>query len=569
MATLPKPTRPAEVPDVPTPVPQRSDRANFAARGDNMLGWFPPGIAGVNANLAWLEAMGDFIDQQAAASVQAVYDAEEQVALAAQQAALATFAAHYKGEWSSLSGDAERPFAVSRSGLFWLLKNDLADITASEPGMTNDWVQVPGVTEVATPVNQTPAAAATDVGASAAITLMANSFGAIYVGDTLQYTQWQIHTSLSFAAPLYDSGEVGAATTHLVPSGTLATGTSHYWRVRYRSSRGTWSAWSRATVFTTAAAFNQYIPTPAATPANIGDAFEGGYYYGMIWNELAQSASSRTLATGTQSFVLSASMYLAPLVYAGQQLEVRSRANPDNRFAGTVVSADGPNLVINVTSINGAGTFADWSVMSRYRLIIAPKSSGEVTSVAWKSTNTAGPAGAFTLTEGWKATLAMVAAGDATTYPAAWWTRSLTIGGYGDWYLPARDELELMARNLKGAAGSSNVQARNNAPTSSYQNQGSWSDASTANGVNRHSVPAGVAYTGSEIPALTTAAAFAQGQAEALAGNSKYWSSSDYNVSSAWSQDWLNGASYHVQGAISKNSASANQRTRAIRRSII
>lgn len=572
MATLLKPPRPAPVPPVPTPVPQRNDRGNFALRGDEVMAWMPPGFDSANLNFAWVEAMGDFIDQQAIAAVEAVGDAEEQVALATLQAQLATFAGHYKGEWGSLIGEAIKPFAVSRSGLFWLLKNNLADITASEPGMTDDWEKVPGVTEVATPINLTPSSGAVNVGDSTAITLVANAFGAIYVGDTQTAAQWQVNNALSFAAPLYDSGVVGAGTSHVVPQGSLLTGVSHYWRVRYRSSRGTWSAWSRATQFTTAAAFNQFIPVPAATPAAYGDAFEGGFYFGMIWNELAQSSSSKTLATGMQTFVLPSSMYLAPLVYSGQQLEVRSRANPDNRFAGTVVSANGVNLVINVTSINGAGTFADWSIMSRYRLIMAPKSSGETNSLAVKNAATALPAGAFTLSEGAKATAAMIAGGDAATYPAAWWAKGLTIGGYSDWYVPARDEAEQMYRNLKPNNSSSSGGARANAPASSYQNLGSWSDASTANGVNRHSVPLGVAYSGSGYPAQTGVAAFQAGGAEALPSTGStvtYWTSSDYNSSSVWALDSSDSAALGLMKNVTKTSTSVSNRLRAARRSII
>ena len=91
----------------------------------------------------------------------------------------------------------------------------------------------------------------------------------------------------------------------------------------------------------------------------------------MIWNELVQSATSTTIGTGSKSFSVP-NMDSAPIVYAGQQLEVRSRANPANKMVGTVTGATGTNLTINVTSVGGSGTFSDWSVMSRYRVIVAP-----------------------------------------------------------------------------------------------------------------------------------------------------------------------------------------------------
>lgn len=579
MSVIPRPDRPAVVPNIPEPVPSRSDRLNFAARGDATLGAIPNTVRGMNTNNDWVSDMGYYIEAEADRAENAFAAAEEQADRAQEQAEAAMFINHFKGLWEQLDDAAPgvpvvlpKPATVKHGGLFWALLNNLADAMASEPGMTADWTVLPGVTEVATPNTLAPAAGAVDVGASTAIVLQANTFATIYVGDTHVASQWQLHPINTFATPLYDTGSIAPSTTHTLPAGTLLVNSQYYWRVRYRSSRGTWSAWSRSSSFITAAVFNQFISVPAATPAAYGDAFEGGFFFGMIWNELAQSASSKTLATGMQSFVLPASMYTAPLVYSGQQLEVRSRANPDNRFAGTVVSANGVNLVINVTSINGAGTFADWSIMSRYRLIMAPKSSGETSSLAVKNAATALPAGAFTLTEGAKATASMVAGGDAATYPAAWWAKGLTIGGYSDWYVPARDEAEQMYRNLKPSNSSSSGGARGNAPASSYQNLGSWSDASTANGVNRHSVPLGVVYSGSGYPAQTGIVAFQAGGAEALPSTGAtvtYWTSSDYNSSSVWALDSSDSASLGLMKIVTKTSASVSNRLRAVRRSII
>ena len=97
----------------------------------------------------------------------------------------------------------------------------------------------------------------------------------------------------------------------------------------------------------------------------------------------------------------------------------------------------------------GSGTYSDWAVMSRFRNIIAPKAQGESVLIALKFENTAMPIATQTLTEGWEATNAMFAAGTSAQYPAAHWARELVINGYSDWYIPARDELELAWRNLK------------------------------------------------------------------------------------------------------------------------
>ncbi len=62
---LAKPTKPDAITAVPTPVPLRTDRANFAVRGDAMMGWFPTGIAGVNTTLTYFGNAVNFAEQEA------------------------------------------------------------------------------------------------------------------------------------------------------------------------------------------------------------------------------------------------------------------------------------------------------------------------------------------------------------------------------------------------------------------------------------------------------------------------------------------------------------------------
>jgi hypothetical protein len=156
-------------------------------------------------------------------------------------------------------------------------------------------------------------------------------------------------------------------------------------------------------VFMNQRSFNDFIATPTATPA-IGGALEGGFYTGLIWNQVTQSATSTAIGTGEKTFTTTDS---APLFYSGQAIEVRSRANPATaRMIGTVTGSTGTTLTVNVTSVDGSGTLTDWSVMAKFRVIVAPKSSGENSSKQYKNANTGTIAAAGTLTEGLKATLA-------------------------------------------------------------------------------------------------------------------------------------------------------------------
>ncbi|QBQ56197.1 hypothetical protein [Nitrosococcus wardiae] len=59
-------------------------------------------------------------------------------ATASRDAALAV--ANFEGEWADLTGSLSVPAAVRHDNIYWMLLNDLADVTASEPAAGNsDW----------------------------------------------------------------------------------------------------------------------------------------------------------------------------------------------------------------------------------------------------------------------------------------------------------------------------------------------------------------------------------------------------------------------------------------------
>jgi hypothetical protein len=428
-----------------------------------------------------------------------------------------------------------------------------------------NWEQLTAVTpdEVLTPSNVSPADLAT--GILDTPTLTGSTYFSLY-GKTQKSSQWQIDETSDFSSsPLtYDSGEVlGVGVTQVVPPGNLQVSTTYYWRVRYRDSDDVYSEYSTPTEFATAAAFNNFIATPTATPS-IGGALEGGFHTGLIWNQVTQSATSTAIGTGSKTFTVTDA---APLFYSGQAVEVRSRANPSTaRMKGTVTASNGTSLTVNVASVDGSGTLTDWSIMAKFRVIVAPKSSGESSSKQYKNANTGTIAAAGTLTEGLKATLALVADGNSTVYPAAHFCNDLSIGGYSDWYLPARDELELIYRNLKPVTNNNYTTTdRATGATPDYKNLGSLGDVANTHGLNNNSDPQGVAYT-SGSPAQTSVAAFQSGGAEAMTfGSNVYWSSTEYSTTFAWLQDYSTGNPGYQSGSNKVNSVYV----RAVRRSII
>jgi hypothetical protein len=191
-----------------------------------------------------------------------------------------------------------------------------------------------------------------------------------------------------------------------------------------------------------------------------------------------------------------------------------------------------------------------------HRLVIAPLASGESsTTLQYKNTNDAAPAATQTLNNGPAATAAMVAAGNSTVYPAAHFCNNLTIGGFSDWYLPARDELELCYRNLKPTTDANSTS--NRALSAITYPEGNDESADTM-GVNRNSDPAGAAYTSGN-PAQTSVSVFQTGNTEAFAAGT-YWSSSEFSATRAWAQNFPNGS----QG--SGANKDINLRVRAVRR---
>jgi hypothetical protein len=167
-------------------------------------------------------------------------------------------------------------------------------------------------------------------------------------------------------------------------------------------------------------------------------------------------------------------------------------------------------------AVGGGGT-------ATHYLIVSPKASGEAAK-QWKNVISNTP-GAGSLIDGPQNTADMVDDGNSTVYPAAHFCNDLVIGGYTDWYMPAKNELEVCYYFLK------NVTANN---VTGF--------GSNANAVSPE--PISTNYTTSS-PAQTSATAFKEGNSEAFI-NGTYWTSSDGGPSypgtdECWYQSWFDG----------------------------
>jgi Protein of unknown function (DUF1566) len=173
----------------------------------------------------------------------------------------------------------------------------------------------------------------------------------------------------------------------------------------------------------------------------------------------------------------------------------------------TIGQAFGGGLYAGKISVAGNG------IASHY-LIVAPKATGE-SAGRWKTANT-GTSGTTSFIAGPTNSANM----NNASHPAAQFCEGLTIGGFSDWYMPAKNELEVLYYFLK--------------PTTAANSN---SHGSNANAVSPQ--PINTNFTSGN-PAQTSATAFRSGGAEAFVA-AAYWSSTETSAEVAWSTDFSSG----------------------------
>ena len=180
-------------------------------------------------------------------------------------------------------------------------------------------------------------------------------------------------------------------------------------------------------------------------------------------------------------------------------------------------SGAGPGLPVIGAAYQG-GFFAGYishtaNSVATHALIVAPAATGATgtgytltTMKQWKTTNTT-TAGTTSTYDGAANSSNM----NNASHPAAQFCEDLSIGGYTDWYLPARYELDIAYENLKPTTDS---------------NSTSW-------GINAYAVPARASNRTAGAPARTSIAAFQTGGAEAFVAG-YHWSSTEGSATDAW-----------------------------------
>ena len=267
-------------------------------------------------------------------------------------------------------------------------------------------------------------------------------------------------------------------------------------------------------------------------PSDVG----GGAITGYSVVAIKTSDGSTTVATGASS----------PISVTGLSTTAYTfKVFATNAYGPSPLSAASnsatPTLPV-IGSAFGGGFFAGQistvgNSVADYNLVIGPVASAQ-SQLRWKNVDSVTP-GADSNINGPQNTADMVADGNSTVYPAAHFCNDLVTGGQSDWYMPAKNELEVCYYNLKPTTTSNNT---------------------TVSGINANAVPARASNYTSGTPAQTTAADFITSTgAEAFNDTVNYWSSTEFPSAFGLYQLFGNGFQFY-------GFKTASNKVRAVRR---
>jgi hypothetical protein len=260
----------------------------------------------------------------------------------------------------------------------------------------------------------------------------------------------------------------------------------------------------------TATGGNASASVTFTAPANVGGSAITSYtVISTPGGFTGSGASSPVTVSGLTNGTAYTFKVFATNSYGPSVLSAASNSVTPSSLPAAIGAAFGGGFFAGQISTAGNG-------IANFNLVVGPLSSAQNASIQWKTTNTS-TAGTSSVIDGPTNSANM----NNASHPAAQFCEGLTIGGYSDWYMPAKNELEVCYFNLK--------------PTTSVND--------TSTGANTNAVPSrGSNYT-SGTPSQTSATAFQSGGAEAFA-DVRYWSSTENSSTRAWLQFFNDGYQY-------------------------
>lgn len=150
-----------------------------------------------------------------------------------------------------------------------------------------------------------------------------------------------------------------------------------------------------------------------------------------------------------------------------------------------------------------------------FNLVVAPNSGGFISSRVWQNP-TSSVANTSSVIDGPTNTANLPSASLKS------WIDSVNgsnLSGYNDWYIPAKNELEVLYYNLK-------IDSTAN---------------STTSGANTNAVPSRASNYTTTDPGQTSATDFRSGGAQAFSTPTAFWSSTQAASSTAWGQRFTDG----------------------------
>jgi len=362
-----------------------------------------------------------------------------------------------------------------------------------------------------------------------------------------------------------DTLVTGTATTYTTES--LSPDSQFFWRVQYADTDGVTSDFSEATTFTTANIFTDQptITEPADGATDIAEqpiiessAFNtvngSDTHVASQWVITRTSDGVDVFDSGEDTSNLESIQVPAGILDEGGEnytVKVRHKGStygfsaysPDSGFSTSSVFFEFTPSFIGTATEGGfyAGNIVSDEDNQTYAIIVSD-GDGDTDrtgagSKEWRTSQT-GLTEAQTLADGKSVMDHIVNNETLSDFPAFEWIQTTlndaNYNGYSDWYLPARDELELIYRHFKPTTEDNNDGTRDSS--------GFGGDGATY-GTNNSSDPNGSGYTTSD-PSQTSITNFQDGGADYLT-DSDYWSSTEYDASNSWRQVFDNGTQFN------------------------